>query len=100
MLINGQTLARHWQTTKRVIGEGWNRAVRIGHQVDQGVRMGKKLLGAVAPILDQFGGAHHMKPIMRGINAYDQGKSDVMYGVNNVQTHLHRIRRQVPEIGL
>jgi hypothetical protein len=64
------------------------------------MQVGKKLLGAVAPILDQFGGAQHMKPIVSGIRAYDQGKADVMYGVNNVQTHLHRIRRQVPEIDL
>ena len=41
-----------------------------------------------------------MQPIMSGIRAYDQGKSDVMHGVNNVQTQLHRIRRQVPEIDL
>ena len=100
MRINGQTIARHWQTTKRVIGDGWNHAVRLSTQLDHGVQMGKKLLGAFSPILDQAGFSQHMQPIMKGINAYDQGKSDVMYGVNNVQTHLHRIRRQVPEIGL
>ena len=100
MLFSGQTFARHWQTTKRVIGDGFNHAVRIGQQLDHGMQVGKKLLGALAPMLDHYGGAQHMKPIMSGLRAYDQGKSDVMHGVNNVQTQLHRIRRQVPEIDL
>ena len=100
MLFSGQTFARHWQTTKRVIGDGFNHAVRIGQQLDHGMRVGKKLLGALAPMLDHYGGSHHMKPIMSGIRAYDQGKSDLVNSVNNVQTQLHRIRRQVPEIDL
>ena len=100
MLFNGQALARHWHNTKKVIGHSWHHAVKIGQQLDYGMQVGKKLLGAISPLLDQFGAAHHMKPIMSGIRAYDQGKSDVMYGVNNVQAHYDRIRRQVPEIGL
>ena len=52
------------------------------------------------PIFDQFGGSHHLRPIMSGIRAYDQGKADVMYGYNNVMSHYQRIRRQVPEVDL
>ena len=100
MLINGQTLARHWQNAKKVMGDGWNHAVRIGHGLDHSMRMGKKLLAAAVPILDQMGASHHVPKLMGGIHAYDQGKADVMHGVNNVQTHLHRIKRQVPEIDL
>ena len=99
-MFNRQALARHWSTAKKVIGDSWHTAVRIGQGLDHSVRVGRKLLGVVSPILDQLGGAHHMKPLMQGINAYDQGRSDVMHGVNNVQTHLSRIRRQVPEIDL
>ena len=100
MLFGSQALARGWQKTKRVIGDSWDHAVRIGEGLDHGMRIGKRLLASVAPILDQFGGGHHMKPIMSAVGAYDQGRADVMYGVNNVRTHLSRIRRQVPEIGL
>ncbi len=100
MLINSQTLARGWHKTKRVIGDTWDHAVRIGAQMDHGMRIGKRLLASVAPILDHFGGGHHLKPIMSGIHAYDQGRADVLYGYNNVQTHLQRIRRQVPELQL
>ena len=100
MLFNGQTLARHWHNTKKMVGNTWNHAVKLGQQLDHGMNVGKRLLGALTPLLDGLGAGHHVKPIMSGIKAYDQGRSDVMYGVHNVQTHYDRIRRQVPEIGL
>jgi len=100
MLFSNQQLARGWHKTKRVIGDTWDHAVRIGQQMDHGMRIGKRLLASMTPLLDQFGGGHHVKSIMSGIQAYDQGKSDVMYGYNNVQSHLQRIRRQVPELEL
>ena len=100
MLFNQQTLARHWHNTKKMVGQTWNHAVKMGQQLDYGMNVGKRLLGALTPLLDGLGAGHHHKTIMSGIRAYDQGKADVMYGVNNVQSHLDRIRRQVPEIGL
>jgi hypothetical protein len=100
MLFNSQQLARGWQKTKRVIGDTFNHAVRIGQGLDHGMRIGKKLLASVSPILDQYGGGHHVKSIMSGITAYDSGKADVMHGYNNIQSHYSRIQRQVPEINL
>jgi hypothetical protein len=100
MLFGGQTLAHHWRHTKKVMGDTWHHAVKFGQGLDQGMQVGKRLLASVAPLLDQFGGGHHMKPIMQGISAYDHGKADVMFGYNNVASHLSRIKRQVPEIGL
>ena len=99
-MFNRQALARHWGAAKKVIGDSWHTAVRIGQGLDHSVRVGRKLLGAVSPILDQLGGGHHTKSLMQGITAYDQGRADVMHGVNNVQTHLSRIRRHVPELDL
>ncbi len=100
MLFNSQQLARGWQKTKRVIGDSFNHAVKLGQGLDHGMRIGKKLLGAISPLLDQYGGGHHVKSIMSGITAYDSGKSDVMNGYNNIQSHYSRIQRQVPEINL
>ncbi len=100
MPLSGQAFARHWQTTKRVIGDGWNHAVRLSMGLDHGMRVGKKLLGAVAPLLDSLGGGHHVATAMRGIHAYDSGRAEVHHQINNVETHYRNIRRQVPEIGL
>ncbi len=99
-MFNRQALARHWGAAKKVIGDSWHTAVRIGQGLDHSVRVGRKLLGAVSPILDQLGGGHHTKSLMKGVTAYDQGRADVMHGVNNVQSHLSRIRRPVPELDL
>ncbi len=100
MLFNSQAIARTWQQAKKHIGDAWNHTTGLAAQFDHGMRVGRKLLSAVAPIFDQLGGSHHLKPIMSGFTAYDQGRSDVMYGVNNVMSHYQRIKRQVPEIDL
>ena len=98
MLFSGQSLARGWHETKKFIGNAYHHTTKLASQLDTGMQIGKRLLASVAPIFDQFGGGHHLKPIMSGISAYDAGKSDVMHGYNNVQAHLSRIRRQVPEL--
>ena len=58
------------------------------------VVLGRRLLGAISPLLDQLN--VNYRPAIQGIAAYDQGKADVMYGVNNVMTTMQRVRRQVP----
>ena len=100
MLFNSQQLVRGWHKTKKVIGDTFNHAVRIGQNLDHGMKIGKKLLSSMSPLFDQYGGQNHMKSIMGGITAYDQGKADIMHGYNNVQSHFSRIQRQVPEINL
>jgi len=100
MWFNSQQLSRGWHRTKKVVGQSWDHAVKIGTSLDNGMRIGKKLLAAMSPIFDQYGASHHMNSIMGGISAYDQGKADIMHGYNNIQAHLSRIKRQVPEINL
>ena len=96
MLFSGQSLARGWHETKKFIGSAYHHTTKLASQLDTGMQIGKRLLSAVSPLFDSYGIS--MKPIMSGISAYDQGKSDVMHGYNNVQAHLSRIRRQVPEL--
>ncbi len=100
MLFNSLDIARTWQQAKKYIGDTWNHATKLAGQFDHGMRVGRKLLASVAPIFDQLGGSHHLKPLVSGIKAYDQGRSDVMYGVNNAMSHYQRIKRQVHEINL
>ena len=89
-----------WRHTKRVIGDAWHGAVGFARHIDAGVSVGKRLLAASAPILDSLGQGAAIKPIMRGLTAYDQGKADVSHGINNALTHYNRIKRQVPELEL
>jgi hypothetical protein len=100
MLFNTQQLTRGWQATKRIIGDSFHHAVRIGHGIDQTMRVGKKLLGSIRPLLDQYGGQEHVNTAMKALKVYDEGRSQIMDTMNNVQIHHARIQREVPEINL
>ena len=99
-MLGGQSLSSHWRHAKRVIGDGWNGAVKLAGQFDQGMRVSRRLFSALQPALDQFASPGHLKPVMDGFKKYDQTRSDMMDGYNNVEHHYNRIRRQVPELNL
>ena len=100
MHISAQSLARGFAYGKKVIGDTWHHAVRIGQGADHAMRVGKRLLGAIAPLMDQFGAHGTTKSLMQGVSAYDQGREQVMNGYTNVMSHHARIKRQVPELSL
>ena len=95
-----QAIHHHWRNAKRVIGDGWNGAVTLAGQFDQGMRVSRRLFGALQPALDQYAGTGHTNTVMEGFKKYDQTRSDVMQGYNNVEHHYNRIRRAVPELNL
>ena len=100
MLFGGRSLHSHWQTAKRVIGDGWHGAVKLAGQLDQGMRVSRRLFGALQPALDQVAGGAGSKHMMNAFKAYDSTKSDVMQGYNQVEQMRNRIQRQVPELNL
>jgi len=100
MHINATSLARGFAYGKKVLGDTWHSAVRIGQGADHAMRVGKRLLGAISPLLDQFGAGNATKHIMQGVSAYDEGRAQAMNGYTQLMSHHARIKRQVPEIGL
>ena len=100
MHLGGRSFSSHWRNAKRVIGDGWNGAVKLAGQFDQGMRVGRKLFGALQPALDQFAAPEHQKTIMAGFKQYDSTRSDIMNGYNQVEQAHNRIKRQVPELDL
>ena len=62
------------------------------------MQIGRRLLGAISPLLDPLN--VNYRPAIQGFGAYDQGKAEVMNRFNNVQDHYMRIKRQVPELQL
>jgi hypothetical protein len=100
MLFGGRSLQSHWHTAKRVIGDGWHGAVKLAGQLDQGMRVSRRLFGALQPALDQFAGGAGSTHMMNAFKAYDSTKSDVMHGYNQVEQMRNRIKRQVPELNL
>ena len=100
MHISAQSLARGFAYGKKIIGDTWHHAVRIGQNANHAMRVGKRLLSRVAPLLDQFGAGGATKRLQQGVDAYDNGRSQAMGHYTQLMSHHARIKRQVPEIGL
>ena len=99
-MFGGRSLSSHWQNAKRIIGDGFHGAVKLAGQLDAGMKVGRRLFGALQPALEQYAAPEHQKAIMSGLKKYDSTRSDVMEGYNQVEQHYNRIRRQVPELSL
>ena len=92
-------LHSHWRNAKRIIGDGWNAGLKIAGQIDRGMNVGRRLVGALSPAINAMGGGH-MKALEAGFTQYDQSRNQVVTGINNVQTMHSRLKRAVPEIDL
>jgi len=91
-------LHSHWKNAKRIIGDGWHGTVGFLKNVDRGMNVGRRLVGALSPAIQAMGG--NMKALEAGFGQYDQTRGQVVSGINNVQTMHSRLKRAVPEIDL
>ena len=89
-----------WTTGKRVVRDSWSHAVRMAGDIDHGVRFTKRLFGALHPLLEDLGGAHVGRGVVQAFGHYERGRDQVLGHHNQVQAHLSRIRKAVPEISL
>ena len=89
-----------YSTGKRWVQTGWTNAVKFAGQFDKHVGIAKRLFSALAPAIEDMGGAGVNKGVMSAFQNYDSGRAEAMQGYNNVQTQLSRVRRAVPEIDL
>ena len=92
-------LHSHWRTAKKIIGDGWHAGLKIAGQIDRGMNVGRRLVGALSPAINAMGGGH-LKALESGFNQYDQTRGQVVSGINNVNTLHRRIQKAVPEIDL
>ena len=91
-------LHSHFQNAKRIIGDGWHSGVKILGQIDRGMNVGRRLVGALSPAIQAMGG--NMKALESGFSQYDSTRGQVVSGINNVQTLHRRIQKAAPEIDL
>ena len=89
----------HWKNAKRIIGDSWHAGLKIAGQIDRGMSVGRRLVGALSPAINAMGGGH-MKALEAGFTQYDQSRNQVVSGINQVQTMHSRLKRAVPEIDL
>ena len=87
-----------WHHGKRTVGHMWNHAVKWAGQLDHAMNVSKRVFGALHPMREDMGGSHVNRAAMQAFGHYERGRDDVMGHHNNVQAHLSRLRRAVPEI--
>ena len=92
------SLHSHFQNAKRIIGDGRHSGVKILGQIDRGMNVGRRLVGALSPAIQAMGG--NMKALDDGFARYDQTRGQVVSGINNVQTLHRRIQKAAPEIDI
>ena len=91
-------LHSHWKNATRIIGDGWHGTVGFLKNVDRGMNVGRRLVGALSPAIQAMGG--NMKALDDGFAKYDSTRGSVVSGINNVATMHSRLKRAVPEIDL
>ena len=72
--------------------------MKIAGQIDRGMSVGRRLVGALSPAIQAMGG--NMQALDDGFAKYDQTRGQVAGQINNVQTMHSRLKRAVPEIDL
>ena len=89
-----------WRQGRRTVGHMWTHAVKFAGQLDHAVGVGKRLVGALHPAIQDMGGSQLSGSIMQGIGHYERGRDQVIGQHNKVEAQLSHLRRAVPEIDM
>ena len=89
-----------FKTGKRTIGNMWNHAVKFAGDLDHGMKVGKRLFGALDPLLQDMGAGQTSRAIVQGFGQYERGRDGAIGMNNEVHAQLSRLRRSVPELEL
>ena len=103
----GDKFKHHMGNIKHHLGQTYHKTKHFLGQVDNGIRVAKKIYGVVAPVIDHFSGgatqnAH--KHVMKAIGGYEQLRNKVMDTDatvhHNIQNVYSGLKKKVPELGL
>ena len=86
------------QRVKSGIAGSYHTAMKIAGGIDHGLTVAKRLYGAIAPMLDEFGVSH--RPAMKALTTYEDFKRKAIDVHDLAETTANRVRRTVPELGL
>ena len=103
----GDKFKHHMGNIKHHLGQTYHKTKHFLGQVDNGIRVAKKIYGVVAPVIDHFSGgatqnAH--KHVMKAIGGYESLRNKVMDTNETVHHNIQQVHSQlktkVPELGL
>ena len=102
--INKHSISQAFGKLKQHVGNGYRKTKHFLGQVDQGIHVAKKVYGALAPVIDRYGGDNANKHIMKAIGGYEHLRNKVMdthdTAVSNVNQVVGHLKKRVPDVGL
>ena len=90
--INKHSLVQGIHKTKQFIGNAYHKTKNFLNGVDHGVRVFKKVYGAVSPLIDQYEGHGINWNGMKAINGYDTIRHKVLDSHDEIRDNLHKIQ--------
>ena len=98
MLFTARQAQQTWGHVKRFMGNAYVHGRKWAGLLDGYANVGKRLLGAAAPMLDELGAGHAISAGVQGLSQYDQIKHRVMDVDDRARGHYGRIAAAAPEI--
>ena len=87
-----------WGHVKRFMGQAYVHGRKWAGLIDGYANVGKRLLGAAAPMLDELGAGRALQAGVHAVSQYDQVKHRVMDADERGRAHLSRIASAAPEL--
>ncbi len=98
MLFTPRQAQQTWGNVKRFMGQAYVHGRKWAGLIDGFANVGKRLLGAAAPMLDELGAGRAITAGVQGLSQYDQIRSRVMDVDERGRGHYGRISAAAPEL--
>ncbi len=98
MFFTPRQVHQTWANVKRFMGQAYVHGRKWAGLIDGYANVGKRLLGAAAPMLDELGAGRAITAGVQGLSQYDQIKHRVMDVDERGRGHYGRIAAAAPEI--
>ena len=93
--LNRHHLSSIYNNTKRHLGNVYQHTKNVLGHIYNGISIGRTILGAIQPVLEQYGQKHINKHAMKALTHYDDIKKRVVDTHDNVENHLNDITRKL-----
>ena len=98
MLFTPRHVHQTWGNVKRFMGQAYAHGRKWAGLMDGYANVGKRILGAAAPMLDELGAGRALQAGVHGLSQYDQIKHRVIDADERGRGHLNRITSAAPEL--
>ena len=94
--INKQIVQHHFNKAKSFIGNAYHHTKNFLNDVDRGVKTFKHVYSVVSPYIDKYAGNNKLHaPIMNAVSKYDEIKSKVIEGHDNIKHDLNNVKHKL-----